>query len=280
VITLGQRPAHRVAIGSSGTALTVANASAELWDVVTGRAIAELAHGGAIDAAGFSPRGDRVFTGSRDKTGRLWDARDGRLVATLAGHQSWVWRFAFAADGTRVVTASQDGSARIWDAATGGMVHELRGRSGPINAVAFDRTGRRVVTGSQDATATIWDADTGERLGSLGRHGNVIAAVAFSPDGAFVATASMDGTARIWDAARFEQIDAMDVTWPRRTSDTNISWIEFGATADTVLVASRSGALVWATDRDTRDGATIERWIRDHAPYRLSRASLVRAHSD
>lgn len=280
VITLGRRPAHRVAIGSSGTALTADNASAQLWDITTGRAIAELAHGSTIDAAGFSPRGNRVFTGSRDKTGKLWDAQDGRLIATLAGHQSWVWQFAFAADGTRVVTASLDGTARIWDAGTGRMVHELRGHSGPINAVAFDRTGRRVVTGSQDATATIWDADTGECLGSLGRHGHVIMAVAFSPDGALVATASMDGTARIWDAARFEQIDAMDVTWPSRTSDTNIAWIEFGANSDTVLVASRFGVLVWATDRDTRDRAVVERWIGDHAPYRLSRASLVRVHSD
>ena len=122
--------------------------------------------------------------------------------------------------------------------------------------------------------------DTGERLGSLGRHGHVIMAVAFSPDDALLATASMDGTARIWDAARFEQIDAMDVTWPLRTSDTDIAWIEFGATADTALVASRFGVRLWATDRDSRDRATIERWIRDHVPYRLSRANLVRVHSD
>jgi WD40 repeat protein len=44
----------------------------------------------------------------------VWDAKDGKLVATLQGHTGSVLSAEFSADGTRVVTASEDHTARLW----------------------------------------------------------------------------------------------------------------------------------------------------------------------
>ncbi len=62
--------------------------------------------------AAFSPDGARVVTGSDDNTARLWDAKTGAALATLAGHTELVKSAAFSPDGTRVVTASADETAR------------------------------------------------------------------------------------------------------------------------------------------------------------------------
>ena len=50
---------------------------------------------------------------------KVWSWRDGRCLATLEGHTSWVNSVAWSGDGERVVSASWDGTSRVWDVATG-----------------------------------------------------------------------------------------------------------------------------------------------------------------
>jgi WD40 repeat protein len=64
----------------------------------------------------FSPDGTTLATASDDHTTRLWNARTGQLIATLAGHTSGVRALAFSPDGTILATASLDHTARLWTA--------------------------------------------------------------------------------------------------------------------------------------------------------------------
>jgi len=73
-------------------------------------------------SVGFSPDGQRVFTGCGDGATRLWDAVTGRPLLTLKGHTDWVTRVAFSRDGLCLVTGSNDRTARIWEAASPGQV--------------------------------------------------------------------------------------------------------------------------------------------------------------
>jgi hypothetical protein len=70
----------------------------------------------------FSPDGQRILTGSRDQTARLWDAVSGRELLSLKGHRGWVITVAFSRDGQRIVTASSDGTAKVWEAASAEQV--------------------------------------------------------------------------------------------------------------------------------------------------------------
>ncbi len=56
-----------------------------------------------------------MVTASGDNTARIWDARSGKVLATLEGHSEYVGAASFSPDNTRVVTASSDGTGRIWD---------------------------------------------------------------------------------------------------------------------------------------------------------------------
>jgi DNA-binding beta-propeller fold protein YncE len=56
----------------------------------------------------------RVCVPCSDKTLKVFDIRNGRLVATLAGHQDWVYAAALSPDGTRLASGSGDGTVRLW----------------------------------------------------------------------------------------------------------------------------------------------------------------------
>ncbi|MBN8559863.1 MAG: TIR domain-containing protein [Leptolyngbya sp. UWPOB_LEPTO1] len=72
-----------------------------------------LAHESSVNAAQFSPDGQRIVTASGDKTARVWDARTGQEIAKLSGHESIVIAAQFSPDGQRIVTASADKTAMV-----------------------------------------------------------------------------------------------------------------------------------------------------------------------
>src|SRR4029453_4246685 len=76
-------------------------------------------HTDRVLAVAFSPDGQLMLTGSRDKTARLWEGASGKAVATFfedAGSRntSYVLAVAFSPDGRHVLAASSDGMARRW----------------------------------------------------------------------------------------------------------------------------------------------------------------------
>jgi WD40 repeat protein len=165
-----------------------------------------LAHESGVNAAQFSPDGQRIVTASGDNTARIWDAKTGQELAKLSGHEFSVRAAQFSPDGQRIVTASWDKTARIWDAKTGQELAKLSGHESMVNAAQFSPDGQRIVTASGDNTARIWDAKTGQELVKLSGHESMVNAAQFSPDGQRIVTASGDNTARIWDAKTRQEL--------------------------------------------------------------------------
>ncbi|KIJ49040.1 hypothetical protein M422DRAFT_205279 [Sphaerobolus stellatus SS14] len=76
-----------------------------------------------VRSVAFSPDGQRVVSGSHDKTIRIWNAHTGELVSgPFEGHTDQVTSVAFSPDGQRVVSGSGDETIRIWNAHTGELV--------------------------------------------------------------------------------------------------------------------------------------------------------------
>ncbi|KZP32870.1 WD40 repeat-like protein, partial [Athelia psychrophila] len=158
-------------------------------------------HNGPVNSVAFSLDGERVVSGSDDKTICIWDARTGKLVAgPLSEHSDRVSSVAFSPDGERIASGSIDKTIRIWDARTGELVAgPFNGHTDGVNSVVFSPDGENVASGSDDIR--IWDARTGELVaGPFGGHIGWVLSLAFAPDGERVASSSSDSSICVWHA--------------------------------------------------------------------------------
>ncbi len=157
-------------------------------------------HTDALTMAIFSPDDQLVATASKDKTARIWQARDGKELFTLKGHEDTVTSCQFSPDSKLLLTTSLDKTACIWKTSDGSLIAKLSGHSDGIKNALFSPDGKQIVTISYDKTAKIWDAFTGKLLNSLEGHQGTIYSVSYSRDGKRLVTASADKTAKVWDA--------------------------------------------------------------------------------
>jgi WD40 repeat protein len=170
-------------------------------------------HPRRVNSATFDREGARVVTASADGTAKVWDARTGALLSTIAaGDKRMLWA-ELSPQGDRIVTGQESGTVSVWDARTGARLVTLEGHAGVVKEASFSPDGSRIVTAGWDGTARIWDAHDGAAAGVLhvpGSRKRVMSAT-FSPDGTKILTASADGAAQIWDARTLSLVRSIDL---------------------------------------------------------------------
>ncbi|MFF2538759.1 nSTAND1 domain-containing NTPase [Streptomyces cyaneofuscatus] len=183
-----------------------------VWDARSHRKTGELqvrprTDGVQLHGLAFSPDGKTFAVTSSDVRDRkvqasevqLWDAAEGKRLATLTGHTGQVTSLAFSPDGDTLATGASDATTQLWDVRTGRSMATLTGHSGSVFALAFSPDGRTLASGGQDHTVRLWDVRGRTAVSVLNGHAGLVHALAFSPDGATLASGAADAAVRLWD---------------------------------------------------------------------------------
>jgi WD40 repeat protein len=143
----------------------------------------------------FSPNGERVITGSVDRSLILWSVY-GKALKTLYGHESFIEDVCFSPTGELIASAGRDKTIKLWDA-DGNFLKDLCDHTGRILGICFSPDGNLLISASSDKAIKVWDKE-GILLKTLYGHEGEVASVAFNPDGIRMATASDDATIKMW----------------------------------------------------------------------------------
>ena len=106
-----------------------------------------------MKSVGYSPNGQHIISGSRDKTIWIWDAKTGAAIGQpLEGHTPAVTSVGYSPDGWHIISGSYDSTIQIWGDTTGAVTNQsLEGKSHPAPSAASLHGGPHSVTKSDDA---------------------------------------------------------------------------------------------------------------------------------
>lgn len=151
------------------TLLTAGGDEARLWDVASGQQIGmTIRHRNIVSDARFSPTGDRVVTGSYDRTARVSDARSGLQIGGVLTHGGRVRSVEFLPDGRRFLTRTST-AVRVARADDGtllvGPLPLERDEAESVATAIESPDGRRLLTLAAPDVLRLWNLETGQPVG-------------------------------------------------------------------------------------------------------------------
>jgi WD40 repeat protein len=171
------------------------------------------AHSGWVTGVAFSPDGQRLASGSWDRTVKFWQVSSGEQLSAVASKMKEVQSLAFSRDGHWLATENSSDTVALRDPTTGQEMLALPSDkplgvlgSTWVYSIAFSPDGQWLASGVDDKTVRLWDVKTGRKVRDLTGLPRRVIYIAFSPDGRLLATGDDDKTIRIWDVSSGEQV--------------------------------------------------------------------------
>jgi len=225
-----------------------------------------------VTSVAWRPDGQRLASGSWDKTIIIWDAANGQALSMLTGYEDRITSVAWHPGGQRLAAGYEDGTIIIWDVTGEQILATLAGEQGHqnfVSSLAWHPDGQRLASGSHDDTIIIWDV-TGEQVlatlaGEQG-HQNFVSSVAWHPDGQRLASGSWDGTTIIWDVASSQVLTTLTGEQGHKGGIISVAWhpdgqrLASGSWDGTIIIWEVASGQALTTLTGHKDGVTSITW--------------------
>jgi WD40 repeat protein len=189
-----------------------ANKSTYVFDVITGRRIAEISDSNS-SALKFSTDG-KWLVSAEGSSAFIWQVDTWQRVATLDGHHTDVSTSAFSSDGRWLATASTDRTTLVWQVENWRLVDRLQGEGGRF--LRFSDNSNVLITTGEDDSVSVWQVATWKLITTLQGHFTPLwGGLVVSPNGEYILTGHYGFVARLWTVSADEE--TTQITGARET---------------------------------------------------------------
>lgn len=197
----------------------------------------------------ISPDGLNIASGSDNHTVKLWDAVNGKLLTTLAGHLDIVFCVSFSPDGTQLASGAGDSTVKLWDLSSGRELRTLVGHNDSVISIAFSPDGKQICSGDNHGDLKIWDVVNGKELLTLSSHRDTVTKAHYSLDGHTITSGSADGSVKLWDAAGGKELSTISTILPPTGHEETVVSIAISPNGNRIASGSEDGTIkLWNAD--------------------------------
>lgn len=246
--------------------------------------VVQKGHGEVVKTVAYSPNGDYVVTGSRDKTAKLWSVATGLEIRTFIGHHHTVNEVQFSPDGKKIATSSADKTAKIWDIETGEELWSTEQFDRYVTTVAFSAKGKYLAVGGFDDQVIIYEVKSGDTIKQIKADSELGLGYGldaeFSDDGKWLAIGQDNRTMKIYDTQNWE----LTYTFTPENSQCGgcVAFVSFSPNSQFVAKLSNSGTL---EEYQLSDSSLVHQYIEEirdltAVTYNLDGSLLLAANEE
>ena len=142
---------------------------------------------------------------------KLFDAKTGKLLRTLAVIPDLMLTVAFDSQQRRIACAGADNTIRILDVESGQARLTIEQHADWVTSVAFSANGSNIVSSSRDKTVRVFDASNGELEATYTGHSEAVFSAMFTDDGKLVFSGGRDRKLHVWETHDAKKISEIAV---------------------------------------------------------------------
>ncbi|XP_076072405.1 protein qui-1-like [Mytilus galloprovincialis] len=136
--------------------------------------VAYINHAEHVTCLACSVDDKYMVTGSADKTLKIWEMFNGKLIQVLVEHTVIVCTVAIGDDNEHVVSGCKNGQLTAWCVHTGVVKYQLIGHTNGITVVKLTNKGKLIISASMDSTIRLWSLQYGQQITMIDMHCPVI----------------------------------------------------------------------------------------------------------
>lgn len=229
----------------------------KVWDFATGSCLLTIKTGAAVVFIRYSPDSSLIAATMRNKSIKLYDTKNGKLVLALPGNSHIFSSVEFNPTGDLIASASDDRTIKLWKVKDGELVKTFPGHTDNVNSVTFSPDGLKIASGAADRKIKVWDIESGQVLQEI-----------YCVLTVFYVTFSLDGNqiASAIGSENSSQVGLYDVNTDKFITYKHLDSI------NCVVFSPDGGQFVTASTDETMTVYSTEHYVKEDIKNRHSQA--------